>query len=175
MQDGHASADAGITPGLAFRAAGLDDYATIRHIQSSAIRALSERMLDAADVSAALATIHSSDYINQLMTKSTFLAVMHGDPIGTCSWSPGDDRGHAARVSGLFVMPLFQGGGIGRSLLVHVETDASRHGYTRLNAIAPVAVAGLFKDLDYAVTSFGTSREVIPGVSVQVAFMRKPE
>jgi GNAT superfamily N-acetyltransferase len=175
MQDGHASTDVIVAPSPEFRLAGLDDYSTLRHVQSSAIRALGERSIDASEVSTALETIYSSDYIAHLMAKSTILAVVNGDIVGTCSWSAGDDRGHAARISGLFVLPLFQGAGIGRHLLEHVEADAARHGYSRFNAIAPVALSGLFTDLDYAITSFGTSRDVIPGVSLQVAFLRKPE
>ncbi len=161
-------------PGLSIRPAGLDDYSTIRHIQSSAVRTLGEQLIELDDVTSALNTIYSSDYLIELMARSTFLATINDDIVGTCGWSAGDDRGHAARISGLFVLPLFQAQGIGSRLLEHVEMDAGRNGYTRFNAIAPVSIKGLFTRLHYTTTSFGTSRDVVPGVALQVAFLRKP-
>jgi GNAT superfamily N-acetyltransferase len=175
MQDGHASPDVAAGPSLSIRPAGLDDYSTIRHVQASAIRALADSLIDANEVTAAFETIYSPSYVTELMTRSVFIAVLNGDIVGTCAWSPGDDRGHAARISNLFVLPLFQGRGIARGLLEYMEADAKRHGYSRTNAIAPVAMTGLFKSLDYAITSFGTSRDVVPGVALQVVFFRKPE
>lgn len=174
MQDGHRSSDVTARPGLYVRPAGLDDYSTIRHIQSAAVRTLGERLIEAGDVASALSTIYSADYLAELMARSTFLALINDDVVGTCGWNASDDRGHAARITGLFVLPLFQSQGIGSHLLEHVEHDAGRNGYTRFNAIAPVSMRGLFTRLHYTTTSFGTSRDVVPGVAMQVAFLRKP-
>jgi GNAT superfamily N-acetyltransferase len=175
MQDGQPTSDISTEPSLRIRPAELDDYSTIRYVQAAAVRTLSVSLLDEAEVAAAIETIQSPGYTAELMAKSVFLAELNGDVIGTCAWVPNDDRGHAARIGGLFVLPLFQGHGFGRQLLEHTERDAARNGYNRFNAIAPVTVAEIFKMLDYAITSFGTSRDVIPGVAVQVAFLRKPD
>jgi GNAT superfamily N-acetyltransferase len=175
MQDGHPSADVTTEPRLHIRPAGLDDYATVRYTQAAAIRTLAASLLDEADVAAAIETIYAPSYTAELMAKSVFLAELNGDVVGTCAWYPSDDRGHAARIGGLFVHPLFQGHGFAHQLLQHVEQDAARHGYERLNAIAPVTMADVFKTLDYVVTSYGTSRDVIPGIAIQVAFLRKPD
>jgi GNAT superfamily N-acetyltransferase len=175
MQDGHPSPDITTEPRLHIKPAGLDDYATIRYVQSAAVRALAASLLDDNEVAAAIDTINSQSYTAALMAKTVFLAELNGDVIGTCAWFPNDDRGHAARIGGLFVLPLFQGHGFGRMLLEHAELDAARHGYERFNAIAPVLVADIFTTLNYTITSFGTSRDVIPGVAVQVAFLRKPD
>ncbi len=175
MQDGHPSSDVTTEPSLHIRLAGPDDYATIRYVQSAAVRTLASSLLDENEVAAAIDTINSPGYTAALMAKSVFLAELNGDVIGTCAWFPNDDRGHAARIGGLFVLPLFQAHGFGRRLLQHAELDAVRHGYERFNAIAPVSVADLFTTLNYVISSFGTSRDVIPGVAVQVAFLRKPD
>jgi GNAT superfamily N-acetyltransferase len=174
MQDGRASSDLTIGPNLQFRLAGIDDYSTIRHVHASAIRALNERLIDANDVTQAVSTIYSSTYVTDLIAKATQVALLNGDIVGTCAWSASDDRGHAARIGSLFVLPLFQGRGIARQLIQHTEQEAARHGYTRFAAIVPAALAALYEHLDYVTTSFGTSRDVVPGVAVQVAFVRKP-
>jgi GNAT superfamily N-acetyltransferase len=175
MQDGHPSTDVTTEPRLRIRPAGPDDYSTIRYVQSAAVRTLASSLLDENEVIAAIETINSTSYAAGLMAKTVFLAELNGDVVGTCAWFPNDDRGHAARIGGLFVLPLFQGHGFGRMLLEHAELDAARHGYERFNAIAPVSVADLFTSLEYTVSSFGTSRDVIPSVAVQVAFLRKPD
>ncbi len=174
MQDGHASSELATGPSLQFRLAGIDDYSTIRHVHASAVRALNERLIDQGDVALSVATIYSADYITDLIAKSTQVAMLNGDIIGTCAWSATDDRGLSARISALFVLPLFQGQGYARQLIQHTEQAAARHGYSRFTAIVPVAVVPLYDQLDYTTASFGTSRDVVPGVAVQVAFVRKP-
>ena len=62
----------------------------------------------------------------ELFLKSVHVAVLNGDIVGTCAWGPSDDRGSAARISALFVSPLFQGAGIGKRLLEDVERDAAQ-------------------------------------------------
>jgi GNAT superfamily N-acetyltransferase len=162
-------------PSLLVRSAGLDDYSTIRHIQASAIRALTNGLIDEQDALAATATIYSAAYVAELMAKTTYIALLNGDIVATCAWSAGDDRGHAARISALFVLPAFQGRGIAREVVHKVEQDAARHGFDRFSAIVPVELGTFFESMGYATTSFGTSRDVVPGVPLQVAFVRKQQ
>lgn len=160
-------------PSLVFRRAGIDDYSTIRHIQSSAIRSLGDKLLDGDEVTNATKKIYTADYITELSSKTLHVAVLNGDIVGTCAWEPSDDRGSAARLSSLYVAPLFQGKGIGCRLVEAATEDAAASGYRRIMATVPVSVVPLFAALGFSTASFGTSRDVIPDASLQVAFLRR--
>jgi GNAT superfamily N-acetyltransferase len=174
MQDGQTGTDTTHRPHLSVRRAGLDDYSTIRSIHASAVRALSDRMIEATDVPRAIGVIYTVDYLSDLMAKATHVALVNGDIVGTGAWSPSDDRGLTARLSAFFVSPLFQGTGIGRELIRHLEADAGSHGYHRFTAIVPVTLVAFAEGVGYGIASYGTSRDIIPGTDVQVAFVRKP-
>ena len=161
-------------PSLLLRRAGIDDYSTIRHIQASAVRSMNDKLLDDVEVANATGAIYSAGYISELFSKTVHVAVLNGDIVGTCAWGPSDDRGSAARISALFVAPLFQGIGIGTRLVDEVARDAAHHGFARFMATVPVSIVPLFAALNYVIASYGTSRDVIPETSLQVAFLRKP-
>ena len=159
---------------MRIRRAGVDDYSTIRHVQSSAIRSMNGKLLEDVEVVNAVRAVYSPEYITELFRKTVHVAVLNGDIVGTCAWGPSDDRGTAARVSGLFVMPLFQHNGIGARLIDETTRDAAQGGFKRFMATVPVALAPLFAEMNFVVASYGTSRDVIPNTSLQVAFLRKP-
>jgi GNAT superfamily N-acetyltransferase len=161
-------------PTLVTRRAGIDDYSTIRHVQSSAIRSQTDKLLDDAEVTVAIRAVYTPAYSADLFLKTVRVAILNGDIVGTCAWGPSDDRGTAARISALFVAPLFQGNGIGRRLIEDVERDAAHNGFSRFTATVPVSIVPLFTALNFVTASFGTSRDVIPDVSLQVAFLKKP-
>ncbi len=161
-------------PGVCIRLASLDDYSTIRHIHASAARSLVDRLIEAADAERSIREIYTVAYVSELASKRTYVGLLNGDLVATCAWSPSDDRGHSARISALFVLPLFQGIGIGSRMMAHAEQDAADHGFARFSAIVPVALAPAAEALGYRTASFGTSRDVVPGTPLQVAFMRKP-
>lgn len=161
-------------PSLALRRAGIDDYSTIRHIQASAIRSLADKLLDIGDIANATRAIYTPGYIADLFKKTVYVAVLNGDIVGTCAWGPSDDRGSAARISALYVGPLFQSNGIGSRLVDEIMRDATHNGFDRFMVTVPVSVIPLFSGLKFAIASYGTSREVIPDTLMQVAFLRKP-
>ena len=174
MQDGQARSEAIELPGLSLRLAGLDDYSTIRHVHASAIRSLAEGLLEIEDVERSIKAIYSIPYVTELAEKRLYVALLNGELVATCAWSPSDDRGQSARIGALFVLPLFQGAGIATRLIERVEQDAAEHGYTAFTAIVPVSLAPVVERLGYRTASFGTSRDVVPATALQVAFMRKP-
>ena len=175
MQDGHRQDEQARGPNLTHRRAELDDYSTIRHVQASAVRALVDRLLVVAEVANAVRIIYSPDYVSDLIKKNLQVAVLNGDIVGTGAWSPGDDRGLTARLSMLFVTPLFQGIGIGRRLVGALEQDAQEHGFDRYSITTPVSLVSMFETFGYATASHGVSRDVVPGATLQVAFLRKPD
>jgi len=173
MQDGYKDVNPPTAPDLVFRRMGLDDFSTVRHIHASAVRSLADRLIEPHEAEAAAKAIYSPSYVADLSAKALHVAVLNGSIVGTCAWSPSDDRGSNARIGTLFVAPLFQGQAIGSRLVTHVEDDAISNGFQRLTAIVPVSVVPMFEDLGYTVASFGTSLDVVPSVTLQVAFLRK--
>ena len=161
-------------PNLQLRRAGVDDYSTIRNVQSMAIRSLAGKILDDIEIVNAVRAVYSPEYIAELFRKTVHVAVLNGEIVGTCAWGPSDDRGTAARISGLFVKPLSQGSGIGARLIDAVTRDAAQNGFSRFMATVPVATAPLFSALGFITASYGTSRDVVPNTSLQVAFLRTP-
>jgi GNAT superfamily N-acetyltransferase len=160
-------------PRLVIRRANLDEYSTIRHVQATALRSLVERGLDRHDVDAAVQTIYSQEHLTTLTALTLLVAVVNGDVVGTCGWRAGSEREAGARLGALFVTPLFQGAGIARQLISETELDAQRAGHGRFSIAAPVDIESLFTGLGYTTTSFGTSRDAIPSVTMKVAFLRK--
>ena len=152
----------------------MDEFSTVRHVHASAVRALADRLIEASEATTAIQAIYSAAYVSDLITKSVHVAQLNGDIVGTCAWNPSDDRGLAARISALFVAPLFQGNGIGRQLIAHSEQDASANGFDCFTAIVPVSIVPLFEEMGYVTASYGTSRDVVPETAVQVAFLKKP-
>ena len=132
-------------------------------------------MIDANEVATAIRAIYSPSYVIELIAKSVHVAQLNGDIVGTCAWSPSDDRGLAARIGALFVAPLFQGNGFGRQLIAHSEQDAAVNGFHRFTAIVPVSIVSVFEGMGYVTASYGTSRDVVPETAVQVAFLKKPD
>jgi len=174
MQDGYKDVNLPEAPSLVVRAMGLDDYSTVRHVHASAIRSLADRLIDPDEAAAAIKAIYSPSYVVDLSSKTMLVAVLNGSIVGTCAWSPNDDRGLNARIGALFVAPLFQGQSIGSQLVTHAERNASDHGFHSWTAIVPVSIVTMFQDLGYTVASYGTSLDVVPLTSLQVAFLRKP-
>lgn len=174
MQDGQGNTEQTTGPDLVIRRATVDDFSTIRHIHTSTVRALKDSLLSESEITEAARVIRSTGYLSELMQKTLHVALINGDIVGTGAWSPSNDRGVAARISAVFVAPLFQGQGVGRHLIGELERDAADNGYQRLTATVPVAVVAVFDALGYAVASHGVSRDAIPGTLLQVAFLRKP-
>ena len=150
---------------------GLDDWSAVRHLHAASIKRQVLPFLD-ADASVALSAIaESPEYTEDLQSLNLQAAWLDGHMVGTCGWTASSDLSTSARISGLFVDPLFVGLGIGRVLVADAEARAEANGYRVFNARATDNAVGFFVALGYELTSQGTS--LLAGVSVPVTFLRK--
>ena len=99
----------------------LDDYANVRYLHITAMTAQSLDALPDAEIGAFVAFVNSPAYSDCLMTEDVYGAVIDGQLIGTASWHVNGDDGRTARISSVFVDPMFGRLGIGGRLLAEVD------------------------------------------------------
>ena len=153
------------------RPIGLDEYAAVRFVHDASFRVNCAAQLAEDDVKSFRAHIFSQKYMDELQLEDLVGAWLDGELIGTAGWMPADDQGLCARISSLFVRPLFSRIGVGPLLLAEVEARARRAGFKELcTRVMPHAVPFMAK-AGYEVTSRGV--QPFGGVVCAVAFMRK--
>lgn len=154
------------------RTVGLDDWSTVRHLHATAFERLAGPMLDQEVVRALKAHMTTAQYTEALQRESLWAATLDGLLVGTSGWLPSDDTGHSARITSVFVNPMFLRLGIGRLLVRNAEARARAAGFSSFTARAPEAAAAFFAALGYEVTSHGVSQR-LGGQAVPVTFMRR--
>lgn len=129
-------------------------------------------MLDQEVVSALKAHMAGAQYTQALQRENLWAATLDGLLVGTSGWLPSDDSGNSARITSVFVNPMFVRLGVGRLLVRNAETRARTAGFSSFTARAPETAAAFFAALGYEVTSHGVSQRVA-GRAVPVTFMRR--
>jgi GNAT superfamily N-acetyltransferase len=157
---------------VAVRRVGLDDHSHIRHLHARAMRFQSGDALSDAEVAAFLAFVGSPAYSDSLVAEEVFGAFVDGQLVGTASWHVNGDDGESARVSSVFVHPLFARLGIGGRLLAEVEDRACRSGFDQLGTSATINAIGFFERYGYQEASRGV-KAFGPDCWLPVAFLRK--
>jgi putative acetyltransferase len=157
---------------LAIRRIGLDDHADVRHLHARAMRSQSGDALSDAEVAAFLALVGSPAYSDGLLAEEVFGAFVDGQLVGTAAWHVNGDDGESARVSSVFVHPMFARLGIGGRLLAEVEERAHRSGFDRLGTSATINAVGFFERYGYREASRGV-KAFGPDCWLPVAFLRK--
>jgi GNAT superfamily N-acetyltransferase len=164
--------EAHVTPQM--RPLDLDDLSSARYVHSSAFRRLAALHYNSEEIEAFVEQVYSPAYGDQLLAADT-IAVWVGEELaGTASWAPANDTGHTARISDVFVQPLFSGLGLGTLLVRAVEERARRAGFTATSVRATRNAQAFFESLGYFVTSHGV-RSTQAGVDLQVVFMRRSD
>ena len=157
---------------IAIRRIGIDDYSDVRYLH---IRSMTEQTFGAlsdAEVAAFAAFVNSPGYSDYLLAENMYGAFVDGQLVGTAAWQFNGDDGRVARICSVFVHPVFSRLGIGRRVLVEVETRAFRSGFAQLGASATVNAVPFFEKLGYREASRGV-RTLTPDCVVPVAFLRK--
>ncbi len=162
-----------IADGAVIRRLSVDDFSTVRYVHTAAFKAQTAPLLTDEEILAFLVQVTTPGYIDALMTTHAYVATVGGQLVGTAAWTAGDDSGASARISSVFVDPLFTGGGIGRRLLSAVETSASDAGYHRFTVRATANAVPFFLALGYDIASHGVSSLSVVEGSLPVTFMRK--
>ncbi|MEF8784011.1 MAG: GNAT family N-acetyltransferase [Haloarculaceae archaeon] len=74
-----------------------------------------------------------------------------GEPVGTARLRfPGEEAAKAERVA---VLERYRGEGLGRRLMRRAESEASKHGCSRMKVNAQTRVEGFYSDLGYETVS----------------------
>ena len=157
---------------ITIRRIGVDDHSNVRYLHIKAMTAQSIDALSEAEIVAFVAFVNSPAYSDCLMAEDVFGAFVDGQLVGTASWHVNGDDGRTARISSVFVDPLFGRLGIGGRLLAEVEARAMQSGFSQLGISATINAVPFFEKLGYREASRGV-KTLGPDCSLPVAFLRK--
>jgi putative acetyltransferase len=157
---------------IAVRRIGMDDHSDVRHLHAKSMTSQSAEALSDAEIAAFVAFVRSVAYSDMLMAEDVHGAFIDRQLIGTAAWHVNGDDGQVARISSVFVHPMFARRGLGRRLLGEVEARACQSGFAQLGTSATANAVPFFERLGYQVASRGV-KMLGPGCSLPVAFLRK--
>ncbi len=154
------------------RPIGVDDWSRVRELHALSFDRLGATLLGDEHVTAFKELAASPEYTAMLEQEHLTGAWMDGFLAGTCGWVAADDMGNVARLTSLFVHPLFTRIGLGQHLVAEAEQRARVAGFQTFAVRALPDVASFFARLDYEVTSHGVMSIMGP-VTAPVVFLRK--
>ena len=164
----------GIVDNAIVRAVGLDDWSAVRQLHAQSFNRLAGILFDGTAAAAMQRHLKSPEYTEELARQNLCIALVDGHVVGTCGWVASDDHGHAARITSLFVDPLFTRLGLGRRLVWDAEARARAAGFQTLTTRATEVTIEYFAALGYELSSQGVSTPA-PDLVIPVIFMRKHE
>jgi GNAT superfamily N-acetyltransferase len=162
----------GLAKTVSIRLVGLDEYSHVRHLHTQSMANQSLDSLTQAEIDAFFSLVRSPVYSDLLKLENLYGAFLDGQLIGTASWQVNGDDGQAARISSVFVDPMFMRLGIGGRLLMEVEGRAFQSGFNQLGISATLNSVPFFEHAGYQVASRGV-KTLGPGCALPVAFLRK--
>jgi GNAT superfamily N-acetyltransferase len=166
----------GISDALEIAPAGIDQMSDLRHLHALSARRLAAGMLSEAEIEAFASYIYTEAYSGRLtevvQARRLLVARLDGALVASAGWTPANDAGAIARLTGVFVSPLYARQGIGRRLLERVETQALQAGFAICTVRAPLGAAPFFARIGYDVASHGVW-PIDRDTALPVAFMRK--
>ena len=165
--------DGGLGAKASIRRVTIDEMASVRHVHGNSFRVYAGPYLTAEETAAFLSYIQSPRYTDDLMRSEVYGAVIEGQLVGTAAWRAGDDQGASARISAVFVDPLFTGTGIGHRLVADVEARAHQSGFKRFAARVTINAVPFYERLGYEIASQGVSQIAMPLSLLPVTFLRK--
>lgn len=164
------------TPGpadrIAIRPVGLDDWASVRYVHSTAFRLLAAGHFTPDECDAFAGFVRSQDYVDLLIAENVQAAWLDGELVGTSGWTPADDNGALARITAVFVRPFFTRLGIGRRLVLDAEARARNAGFERFSARVTFNAVGFFEKLGYDITSYGI-QPIAAEQGLPITYMRR--
>lgn len=156
----------------------IDEMSTIRHLHASSAKRLAAGMLSETETTAFANHIYSeasSARLAETVVAGRLAAArLAGEMVGTAGWIPANDAGAVARLTAVFVSPLYAGQGIGRLVVAAAEADARAAGFAIFTVRAPLGASGFFERLGYEIASHGVW-PLTRDVSLPVAFLRKAD
>jgi N-acetylglutamate synthase-like GNAT family acetyltransferase len=143
----------GIASALVLRPVSVDELSLIRYVHSSSYRSLVGPTVDPDEVDAFCALVHTALYADQILAERHFAAWLGRELIGSAGWVMSDDESRCARLSSVYVQPMFVRCGVGRRLVRHVEADARDMGLDRFRLKATPNSAAFFEKMGYRSTA----------------------
>lgn len=157
---------------ITIRRIGIDDHSNVRYLHIKSMTAQSVDALSEAEIAAFGAFVNSPAYSDALIAEDVYGAFIDGQLIGTASWHVNGDDGRTARISSVFVDPMFARLGIGGRLLAEVEARAAQSGFSQFGISTTINAVPFFEKLGYREASRGV-KTLGPETSLPVAFLRK--
>jgi len=157
---------------LDIRRLGLDDHSNVRHLHARSMRSQSGDALSDAEIDAFLAFVGSPAYSDSLLAEEVWGGFVGGQLVATASWHVNGDDGETARITSVFVHPLFVRLGFGGRLLAEVEARAVRSGFDQLGTSTTINAVPFFERYGYQEASRGV-KALGPDCWLPVAFLRK--
>ncbi|MEZ5849721.1 MAG: GNAT family N-acetyltransferase [Hyphomicrobiaceae bacterium] len=171
-QSAHKSTCVNLLDGVDLRPIDADDWSRVRELHTVSFDRLGASQLGDEHVAAFKDLVSSPEYTAMLQQESLCGAWVDGFLAGTCGWVAANDAGNVARLTSLFVHPLFTRMGLGQLLVADAEQRARNAGFQTFAVRALPDVAAFFARLDYEVTSHGVMSIMGP-VTAPVVFLRK--
>ncbi len=157
---------------LRLRKADPDCWSDVRDLHATSLRRVSGPALDIEQIEAFLTQIYSPDYTSALQSQSLHTAWFERQLVATAGWIPADDAGLSARITAVFVSPLYLRMGVGRHIVTAVEAEAAAAGFQAFSARVLPPALPFFEALGYTRSSLGVF-SVGTENGVPVVFMRK--
>ncbi len=162
----------GLAKALTIRLVGMDEHTHVRHLHTKSMENQSADSLTDTEFQAFATFVRSSDYSDILKEENLYGAFTEGQLIGTASWQVNGDDGQMARISSVFVDPMFLRLGIGGRLLTEVEARAFQSGFNQLSISTTLNAVPFFEKAGYQVASRGV-KALGTNCLLPVAFLRK--
>jgi putative acetyltransferase len=150
----------------------MDEHTHVRHLHTKSMENQSADSLTDAEMQAFAVFVRSPGYSDLLKEENLYGAFTEGQLIGTASWQVNGDDGQLARISSVFVDPMFLRLGIGKRLLTEVEARAFQSGFNQLSISTTLNAVPFFEKAGYQVASRGV-KALGPSCLLPVAFLRK--
>jgi len=162
----------GLAKAVSIRLVSVDEHSHVRNLHARSMASQSADSLSEAEITAFVAFVRSPAYSDVLRAENVYGAFIDGQLIGTASWHVNGDDGHAARISSVFVDPMFMRLGIGGRLLTEVEARAFQSGFNQLGISTTINAVPFFERAGYQTASRGV-KTLGTGCALPVAFLRK--
>jgi len=153
--------------------ANVDDWSEIRDLHASAFRHLVTSIVATTECDAFAANIYEPNYTIALQEQQLTIARYDRHLVGTAGWIPHAERKGTARITAIYVSPLFARLGFGRRLVANAEQLARLSGYSSFTVHTFEPAIGFFQRLGYLEASHHKIEPVTDGSAPPVVRMHK--
>jgi GNAT superfamily N-acetyltransferase len=159
---------------VVLRPVRIDDWSDVRALHAMALSRFPGIDPQSPEAVRLREFVYSPEYVEDRRAEALTGGWIESQLVGTCGWKPADNNGASARISSLYVNPMFIRLGIGQLLVTDAERRAQQAGFRSFTSRVLPAAAGFFERLGYQVSSHGVLN-LVPGLDIAIAFVRKDQ